>query len=95
MIEPIKITLWEYIKARTVIRNFGRQYGLPASAARIVFQQLIDAAWDRAWQPGNLQAQVNWQQYFPADRPPTVEEYIVTIAREQQAGREPPYLLDA
>ena len=95
MIEHIKITPWEYVKARTVIRNFGRQYGLPASTARMAFQQLIEVAWSRAWQPGNLQAQWNWQQLFPIDRPPTVEEYIVTIAREQQVGREPPYLLDA
>lgn len=93
MIEHIKITPGEYLKAQVAIRNFGKQYGLPALAARVAFQQLIDAAWKRAWQPGNLQEQINWQQYFPADRRPTVEEYIVTIAREQQAGREPPYLL--
>ena len=93
MIEHIKITPNEYFKAQLIIRHFGRQYGLPASAARVAFQQLIDVAWERAWQPGNLREQVNWQQLFPADRRPTVEEYIATIAREQVAGREPPYLL--
>lgn len=92
MIEHIKITPGEYLKAQAAIRNFGKMYGLPYLAARVAFQQLIDDAWDRAWKPGNLQAQVNWQQLFPADRRPTVEEYIVTIAREQQAGREPPFL---
>lgn len=94
MIDHIKITPGEYLKAQTAIRNFGQQYGLPYLAARVAFQQIIDAAWAKAWTPGNLQAQVRWQQYFPADRCPTVEEYIVTIAREQQAGREPPYFFD-
>ncbi len=93
MIDHIKITPSEWLRAKIAIRNFGRQYGLPALAARVAFQQLIDAAWERAWQPGNITAQVNWQQLFPADRRPTVEEYVVTIAREQVAGREPPYLL--
>lgn len=95
MIEHIKITPSEWMKAQTVIQNFGRQNGVPALSARRAFQQLIDAAWKRAWQPGNLQAQWDWQTLFPADRPPTPEEYIVTIAREQQEGREPPYLLDS
>ena len=95
MIEHIKITPGEWMKAQTVIQNFGRQNGVPALSARRVFQQLIDAAWERAWQPGNLRAQWEWGKLFPPDRPPTPEEYIVTIAREQEAGREPPYLLDS
>lgn len=95
MIEHIQITPGEWLRAKTVIRDFGRQNGLPALAARGAFKQLIDAAWKRAWAPGNLRAQWEWQQLFPADRPPTPEEYVVVIAREQQAGREPPYLLDS
>lgn len=95
MIEHIKITPGEYVKAQRVIRDLARQEGVPATVARANFQQLIDDAWARAWRPGNLQAQWNWQMLFPADRQPTVEEYIVTIAREQEAGREPPYLLDS
>lgn len=93
MVEHIKMKPAEYLNALVAIRNFGKLYDLPILAARVAFQQIIDDAWERAWQPGNLQAQMNWQQLFPADRRPTVEEYIVTIAREQQAGREPPYLL--
>lgn len=94
MIEHIKIKSNEYFKAQRVFRDLARQAGMPARAFRVYLQQLIDDAWQKAWRPGNLQAQINWQQLFPADRRPTVEEYIVTIAREQMAGREPPYLLE-
>lgn len=93
MIEHIKMTPSEWFKSKIAIRNFSRQYGLPAPVARTIFQQLIDEAWERAWQPNNIREQINWQKLFPADRRPTVEEYIVTIAREQEAGKEPLYLL--
>ena len=59
---------------------------------RHAIQVCIDDAWDHAWTPGNLQAQINWQQMFPGGKKPTVEQFIVVVARKLDAGEEIPYL---
>lgn len=93
MIEHIKIHPVEYLKVYQVIRGLARSHGVSMIEAWWIIQRDIQAAWDKAWMPYNLRAQWEWQELFPADRCPTVAEFIVTIAREMMAGRNQPYLL--
>lgn len=94
MIEHIKISPIEYLKVFRVIQDLARNHDVSLIEAWWIMQRDIQAAWDKAWMPGNLRAQWNWQTLFPADRCPTVSEFIVTIAREMMAGHNPPYLLE-
>lgn len=86
------ITPIEYIKAQKVILTMAIQSGQSWRAVRRVIRAEIDRAWEEAWTPGNLRAQLNWQQVFGAEKP-TVDQFIVGLAREMMAGREPPWLL--
>lgn len=94
MIDHIKITPYEYLKLLRVIHDLSRSHGVSMLRAWYIVQRAIQRSWDAAWQPGNLQAQWDWQTLFPADRPPTVAEFITTLGREMAAGKNPPYLLD-
>lgn len=94
MIDHIKIYPIDYLKIFRVIRNLARDHGVSMLEAYWIIHKEIQAAWDRTWQPGNLQAQWDWQTLFPADQCPTVAEFIVTLGREMEAGGNPPYLLN-
>lgn len=87
------MTFIEYLKAKKTIWLLAAQEGCTMAQARRSMQDCIDEAWDRAWTPGNLQAQVNWQRIFPGGKKPTVEEFIVGMARKITAGEDPPHLL--
>ena len=94
MIEHIKISPIEYLEVFRVIQHLARNHNVSMLETWWSLQRDIQAAWDRAWTTGNLSAQLNWQTLFPADRCPTVSEFIVTIAREMTAGHNPPNLLE-
>ena len=87
------MTLIEWLKAKRTLWILADQHGCSMAHARREIQACIDDAWDRAWMPGNLQAQVNWQLMFPGCKKPTVEQFMVAMARKLTAGEEPPYLL--
>lgn len=87
------ITWKEFRKAQRVLWRMAREAGVGMGEVRKTVQQCIDAAWDRAWAPGNLVEQLRWQKIFPGAQKPSVDEFIVGLARETAAGREPPYLL--
>ena len=94
MTESINITIIERLKAAKVIRKLARDKGLSVLQARSLIWHGIEEAWGKASMPDNQKARTKWQQLFPLSRKPTVDEYIVTIAREMTAGKNPPYLFD-
>lgn len=94
MIDHIKIHPIDYLKMFRVLRNLAQSHGVSMLEAYWIIQREVQKAWDRAWQPGNLKAQWDWQTLFPADRCPTVAEFLVTLGREFEAGRNPPFLLE-
>ena len=94
MIEHIKPTLTEYLNVFHVLHRLATSENTSTIRAYGIVSREIRAAWDRAWQPGNICAQVAWQELFPADRCPTVAEFIVALGREMSAGRTPPFLLN-
>lgn len=93
MVEHIKITPVERLKVWKTLIILSKQSKEPVLRVRKIIETAISCSWAQAWEPGNLEAQWKWQQYFPGDYCPTVDEFIVTMARETTAGREPPYLL--
>lgn len=94
MIDHIKITPYEHLKVLRVIYDLSRSHGVSMLQAYYIIQRAIQRSWDAAWIPGNIRAQMDWQQLFPGDRCPTVAEFITTLGREMMAGNNPPYLLD-
>ena len=87
------MTLIEWLKAKKTLRILATQHGCSMARIRSDIQASIDEAWDKAWMPGNLHAQIQWQQLFPGGMKPTVEEFIVVVARKITAGEDVPYLL--
>ena len=87
------MTLIEWLKAKKTLFILAVKHDCSMAQIRCDIQACIDEAWEHAWTPGNLQAQVNWQLVFPGGKKPTVEEFIVVIARKIKAGEEVPYLL--
>ena len=87
------MTLIEWLKAKRTLWILASQKGCSMAQIRQEIQECIDDAWDRAWMSGNLQAQQNWQQLFPDGKKPTVEKFIVVMARKLVAGEDVPYLL--
>ena len=87
------MTLIELQQAKNALLNLAIQEGCSIEEIRNAIQESIDDAWNRSWAPGNLRAQVTWQQMFPGSRKPTVEEFIVAVATKLTAGEESPSLL--
>ena len=87
------MTPFEWLKAKKTLRILAVQQGCTMAQIRGVIQASIDDAWERAWTPGNLVAQVHWQMMFPGGKKPTVEQFIVAMARKITAGEEPPHML--
>ena len=87
------MTLIEWLKAKKTLWIMAAQQGCTMKQIRCTIQACIDDTWDRVWTPGNITAQLNWQFMFPSGKKPTVEEYIVVVARKMVAGEDVPYLL--
>ena len=73
------------MKGTLVIICTARQQNKPAAEIRQAFQEALDTAWSETWSPGNIQAQVKWQQLFHGARKPSVEEFIIGLATELKA----------
>lgn len=76
------MTIKERIKAHLVLCAVAQKYGQPVEHVRREVQAAIDAAWDQAWQPGNLQAQVEWQRRFPGGCKPSLEQFLITMGQQ-------------
>ena len=74
------MTLYDQMKAKRTLSIIAAKEGCSVKDIRQSIQASIDDAWNRAWTPGNLQAQVTWQRIFPGGRKPTVEEFIIAMA---------------
>ena len=75
------MTLAKWFKAKKTLCILALLEGCSIAQIRNTIQSCIDYAWDQAWTPGNLQAQVNWQRIFPGGRKPTVEQFIIGMAQ--------------
>lgn len=87
------MTLIEWLKAKKTLFILATQAGCSMAHMRRIFKGHIDRAWTKAWAPGNLQGQLDWQLVFPGCKKPTVEEFIVVMARKLYAGEDFPHLL--
>ena len=76
------MTLTERLNAKKTLGIIAVREGCSVKQVRKAIQECIDVAWNHAWTPGNLQAQVNWQLMFPGGKKPTVEEFVVAMARK-------------
>ncbi len=86
------MTLIEWLKAKKTLFILAVQEGCSMAQVRHAIQECIDSAWNSAWTPGNLQAQVDWQLMFPGGKKPTVEQFIVVMARKLTADEDFPHL---
>lgn len=75
------MTLINWLKAKKTLCILAVKKGCSIGEIRSGIQECIDEAWKQVWTPGNIQAQVNWQRIFPGCKKPTVEEFIIGIAR--------------
>lgn len=87
------MTLIEWLKVKKTLWIMAALEGCSVSKVRRMVRECIDVAWDKTWTPGNLEAQVRWQQLFPGGKKPTVEQFIVVMARYITAGEEFPHML--
>ena len=87
------MTLIEWLKVKKILWIMATQQGCTMAQIRHDIQVCIDDAWNCAWTPGNLKDQINWQRVFPGGKKPTVEQFIVAMARRLTTGEEFPFLL--
>ena len=74
------MTLIQRLKVQKTLFILAAQEGCSVADVRGAMQAALDDAWNNAWTPGNLQAQVAWQRLFPGGNKPTVEEFIAAMA---------------
>lgn len=74
------MTTQEKTKVQNIISAIAQKENKSPEEIRHAMQEAIDAAWATAWTPGNIYAQVRWQQLFPCAQKPTVEEFIIGMA---------------
>ena len=73
------MTIEEKLKAKLVIREVARQEGKSPEAIRTAMQEALDEAWERSLKnPGGI---VTWRGYFPNGKKPSLDEFIVQIAK--------------
>lgn len=77
--------LTNIIKGNLTILRIALQQNKSTTEVRHDMQETLDAAWAETWTPGNIRAQVKWQQLFPGCQKPTLEEFIICIAQEVKA----------
>jgi len=87
------MTLLEWLKAKKTLWIMAVQHGCSMKQIRRTIQACIDDAWNNAWTPGNLHAQIEWQRLFPGGNKPTVEAFIVVMARKITNNEALPELL--
>ena len=75
----MKILNW--IQTEIIIWKIARDKGLSTKQIRAAMQEALDAAWDEAWQQGNIYGQVAWQKYFPGGRKPSLDEFIIVLGK--------------
>ena len=88
------MTLMEWLKVKKTLWIMATQQGCTMAQIRQDIQESIDDAWNRAWTPGNIEAQVNWQLMFPGGIKPSVEEFVVVMARKITNSEEFLHLLE-
>lgn len=76
------MTLIDWLKAKKTLCIIAAKEGCSMGHIRQSIQECIDEAWNKAWTPGNIRAQVQWQQLFPGGMKPSVEEFIVVISKQ-------------
>ena len=86
------MTFEELARAKETIQFVAEQNGTTAEEVRRSMQEALDDAWSTAWQPGNIRAQLVWQQHFPGPRKPTVEEFIITYTGAAKVAPVLPYM---
>lgn len=74
------MTVTEKQYAEALIQTVALRNNTTPEEVRSAIQEALDAAWAEAWRPGNIHAQVRWQQLFPGPRKPAVEEFIVRMS---------------
>lgn len=80
------MTLIDWIKTKKTLFILAVQEGCSMKHVRQEIQTSIDYAWNQAWTPGNIKAQVRWQRLFPGGKKPTVEEFIIAVSRNLSAN---------
>ena len=78
------------IKSTAAIQAIAIKKNKTSDEIRQAMQEALDIAWAEAWQVGNLPAQLEWQRLFPDGRKPSVEEFILNIAKRVQLSKDVP-----
>ena len=74
------MTLQETIRAKMAIKTIALKENKSEEEVRKVMQEALDVAWMTTWMPGNIPAQVRWQQLFKTSSKPSLEELIINLA---------------
>ena len=81
-LEENTMTHQEEQRTKSIIELVAKSNGKPAHEVRDAMQEALDAAWEAAWTPGNIHAQVAWQRLFLDAQKPTLEEFIHVLAQQ-------------
>lgn len=71
-------------RAAAIIELVAQNHSKSVEEVHNAMQEALDAAWEAAWAPGNIRAQVAWQRLFPGAQKPTLEEFIEVMATNVQ-----------
>ena len=75
------MTIMEWLKVKRTLWILAAQEGCTVTQIKQSIQECINEAWAISWTPGNKNAQLHWQRLFPGGHKPSVEQFIIGIAR--------------
>lgn len=76
----------DQIKAQLVIWKVALDAGKTPAEVKRDMQEALDIAWRGAWEPGNLQAQVEWQRRFLGGRKPSLETFLIELGKQLRSS---------
>lgn len=80
------MTLQEQLRVQKILRVMAYEQGCTTAQIRHSIQEAIDEAWSNTWNNGDVAAQQHWQLIFPDGRKPTVDQFIVALAKRAASG---------
>ena len=88
------MTLDERLKVQRILKTMADEQGCTIAQIRRSIQVCIDDGWRISWDTNDEEAQQRWLQIFPDGKKPTVDQFIVALAKRITAGEDVPYILE-
>ena len=82
--------LHDYLNVRRVFRRLAAEWGCPVWVVKLTIRQTISNAWEQS--RTDPEAVALWEKYFPGEKQPTPDQYILRLGHAHERGEVVPPL---